>query len=98
MEDSGDLFRFIPNNPEEKSSKRSADANTLYSYMKIPSKGTKIIRIQIYDVEQLQNNEDKVCKCNANLCIQHVVQNLFRDDIYRDVTKIITQMKEQLSD
>ncbi|CAH0732065.1 unnamed protein product, partial [Brenthis ino] len=38
MEDSGDLFRFIPNNPEEKSSKRSADANTLYSYMKIPSK------------------------------------------------------------
>ncbi|CAH0730466.1 unnamed protein product, partial [Brenthis ino] len=31
--DSGDLFRFIPNNPEERSSKRSADANTLHIFI-----------------------------------------------------------------
>ncbi|XP_028162761.1 uncharacterized protein LOC114354537 [Ostrinia furnacalis] len=61
----------------------------LYSSIRTVSHGAKVIRIEIYDAEQFENSTKSVCQCNAEICAQHVVENVFNDNIYTRVKDII---------
>lgn len=61
----------------------------LASSIKIETLGAKVIRIEIYDADQFDNFQKSVCHCNAEICAQHIVQNVFSDDIYIQVKDIL---------
>lgn len=62
-----------------------------YSYVKTLNKGLKVIRIEIFDANQFEN---KICNCNAEMCVQHVVSNTLHDDIYKSIRIIITKISD----
>lgn len=74
--------------------KRKKEA-TYYSHVKIPMKGHKIIKLEIYDAEKMEG--DNLCKCDAEICCQHVVKNLFLDEIYRSAQNLISKMTESIA-
>lgn len=56
--------------------------------------GRKIIKLEIYDAEQF--NSEEICKCTAEICCQHIVQNIFKDEIYKAAREIIDKLTEQI--
>ncbi|RVE52646.1 hypothetical protein evm_002765 [Chilo suppressalis] len=78
-----DMFNFILRNVALNSNgKRGPSGSTIYSYIKRPSQGSKVIRIEMYDADKIPEDGNN-CKCQAELCVQHVVTNYFMDNIYR---------------
>lgn len=67
------------------------------SSIRMSSYGAKIIRIEIYDADHFENLEKSVCHCNAEVCGQHVVQNMFTDNIYERVKDILKSIGTSLS-
>lgn len=65
------------------------ESRNLSSSFKITSSGKKVIRIEIYDAVQFDSVEKSICRCNARLCTQHVVQDLASDNIYHRIREII---------
>lgn len=65
--------------------------DVVYSYIQKPSTGhrSKIIRIQVFDADEFTNSP---CDCSANICVQHVVGNVFNDDIYKCVKDIVSKL------
>lgn len=83
----------------EGSRKRISDA-VFYSYVKKPMKGLKLIKIEIYDTSESSNRVSSslqkpygICNCTADICMQHVVQSIFLDDIYSTVIDILSKIK-----
>lgn len=69
--------------------------DVVYSYIQKPSTGhrSKIIRIQVFDAEDFTNSP---CDCSANICVQHVVGNVFNDDIYKCVKDIVSKLHKKM--
>lgn len=89
------------NNPEgvdgsnkKKPSKRSSE-DIIYSFIKKPAKGLKVVKIEIYNSDKLKSDEGihGVCKCTADICVQHVVQNSYMDEIYLNVRDIVAKLE-----
>lgn len=64
----------------------------LASFFKSKVLGSKVIRIEIYNAESFANIEQSICNCNAELCAQHVVEDIHADNIYPRVRDIIKCM------
>lgn len=79
---------------ENTSRKRSAEETVFYSYVKRPmTKGIKLIKIEVYDLSKKCSDDVKnVCKCRADICVQHVVKNRFIDDTYSSIIEIISKL------
>ncbi|PZC79894.1 hypothetical protein B5X24_HaOG215658 [Helicoverpa armigera] len=88
------LFQF-ENTPRSSGNKRRGD-DIIYSFIKKPCKGrrSKIIRLQIYDVEEFQ--ESASCNCEASVCAQYVVENIFNDDVYKSARDILSKMYKKM--
>lgn len=52
-------------------------------------RGRKVIRIEIYDADQFENVQQSMCNCSAEICVQHVVENIVGDDIYSRIRDVI---------
>lgn len=65
----------------------------MYSYVKKSVKGPqrKIIRIQIFDTKEFDGS--KLCECKADVCAQHIVENVFSDDLYRCTKDLISKIQ-----
>lgn len=72
------------------------DEKKLSSHLKITKQGVKVIRIEIYDVEQFRSTEESMCRCNAELCAQHVVANVYSDDVYTRIKDILKSIDNSL--
>lgn len=75
--------------------KRHGD-ELMCSYVKKPRKTStqsKIIRLQIFEVEELKNS---VCKCKASVCAQHVVDNVYSDEVYRHTKDLLSKIHRKL--
>lgn len=96
QESGEDLFNFLPNN-QDKSKKRGYHDKETYTCIKKPSRGTKLIRIELYDVENLPA-ELINCKCHSELCVQYVVKNMFMDDVYKSYRDIVLLIKDKIND
>lgn len=109
LQDTEDLFNFVPRESnivqkqgiktlglETASRKRTRSEQTIYSYIKKPVKrGSKIIKIEIYDSEQFLKAEDSICSCTAEVCVQHVVRSMIIDDIYNAVKDVINKIQDE---
>lgn len=71
-------------------------SKTMYSYVRKYVQGPhrKIIRIQIFDGEEL--NGSKLCTCKAKICAQHIVNNIFTDDIYDCAKDMINKIQKKM--
>lgn len=78
------------------SSNNILKSKLLASSLKTTTRGSKVIRIEIYDASQFQNVEKSVCKCNAEMCAQHVVENIYSDNIYAKVRDILKSLDNSL--
>ncbi|PZC85652.1 uncharacterized protein LOC124644834 [Helicoverpa zea] len=103
-----DLFNFIPMNraaaeqnndkqlnlegPSSKQLKKSSTA--AFTSVKKLTRGAKIIRIEIYDTENFPDHISSLCNCDAELCVQHVVKNVFMDDVYKSVKEIALKVSD----
>lgn len=108
FQDSQDhLFNFIPtgedvcgiykNRTNEHRSRpvlNDAVPTTSYEFIKKPAQGHKLIRIEIYNANSFDTVEDTLCKCKAELCVQHVVKTILFDDIYISICDIVTKIQE----
>lgn len=104
FQDSGDLFNFIPVGADEagpyrrneERSKRSASEalSTNYTFIKKPTQGYKIIRVEIYDAKMFECTDETICKCKAELCAQHVVKSILFDDIYITTRDLISKIQK----
>lgn len=74
----------------------SQSSSLNYSFVKKASRGSKIIRIEIYDAKDFDNQEGALCKCKADLCVQHVVKNVIFDDIYKNVKDAVSKIQENI--
>lgn len=75
-------------------SRKRTNEKATYSFIKIPAVGRKIIKLEIYDAEQVPN--EGVCKCAAEICCQHFALNIFKDEIYKAARELIDKMSEQI--
>lgn len=75
---------------------RKRKSTNLYNYIKQTAKGTKVIRIEVYNAEQFENSEDSVCRCAAEICVQHVVKNALFDDVYTKTKDLIGKIQEKM--
>lgn len=82
---------------------QNVQANAIYSPTTIESKmltaslktsirGMKLIRIEIYNANQFATSEESSCKCNAEICAQHVVSNVHSDNIYIRLKELLKSM------
>lgn len=79
------------------SRKRARMEQTFYSYIKKPIKrGSKILKIEIYDTGHYPKPEDPICRCDAEVCVQHVVKSQIFDDIYSSIKDIINKIQDEL--
>lgn len=87
-------FEETPQNSRLK--RRGGDV--IYSYIKKPAKclpmRSKIIRLQIFDIEDYK--ESVPCDCKAAVCAQYVAENVFSDDIYKSANDIISKMHKKM--
>lgn len=68
----------------------------LTSSIRTATIGSKVVRIEIYDADQFDDSTKSVCNCNAEICAQHVVQNIFSDNIYTRVKDILKSIETSL--
>lgn len=71
----------------------SDDNTSNYTFIKKTSTGSKIIRIEIHDAKNFLNREDTLCKCEAEICAQHVVKHIMFDDIYKSAIDLIEKIR-----
>lgn len=77
--------------------KKKKDHETSYFCIKTSKRGSKIIRIEIYDAEIFENSQNKTCNCDANICMQYVVDSdIFYDDIYNSTKNLMTKMQKSM--
>lgn len=76
-------------------SSRKKKRNDLHSFIKIPVQGRKVLKLEIYNADDIKCDE-MFCKCNAEICCQHVVKNIFKDEIYSLARELIEKMCENL--
>lgn len=83
---------------ESSRSSKKRSGETLYSYIKCPARGTKIIRLEIRDIDDnyFQNNEKTMSFSDVNICTQYVVENTMLDDIYKNVKDIINKISKKI--
>lgn len=77
--------------------KRTKNDNVIYSFIKRPARGgSKVIKIEIYEAANFPDCTDDrhICNCNAEVCIQHVVKNIFMDEIYRSVKDLLKKIHD----
>ncbi|XP_047985639.1 uncharacterized protein LOC125242407 [Leguminivora glycinivorella] len=106
------LFNFVPlaSSQTQSQSERESGvrrlslgvkrkATPVYSFIKKPHRngGTKVIKIEIYDSNKLNENFEHICKCNAELCAQYVVKNTLLDQVYELTRRVIDKIDEGLS-
>lgn len=110
LQDSEELFNFLPRETvslqkpvqknagnENVSRKRTRTDNIVFSFIKKPIiRGTKIIRIEIYDPDNFQKSDQSTCNCEAEICVQHVVKSVLFDDIYKGTKDIINKIQDEL--
>lgn len=107
FQDSEELFNFVPiNQPVQQTTvqktlnlarKRSKTDQTFYQFIKKPvSRGTKIIKIEIYDTDSFQKSEQPMCNCEADVCVQHVVKTILYDDIYTSTRELIAKIQDDI--
>jgi hypothetical protein len=72
--------------------------NTVYTYIKKPIRSTaiKVIKIEIFDADKIDNSE-QMCKCNAELCVQYAVKNILSDEVYHSTKDLIDKVATPLS-
>lgn len=82
----------------EPSAKRKKDEKSMFCYIKMRKSGSKMIRVEVYDVKNENIPSDLVCKCNADICMQHVVEsdNIAFDEIYNTTKNLITKIQKQI--
>lgn len=81
--------------------KKRKKSPAIFSYVKKLTRGPntiggKVIRIEIYDAEKFSDSESSQCKCDADLCIQHVVKNTCMDNIYNSVKDIVVKISDSM--
>lgn len=77
--------------------KKPRNSPAVFSYVKkLTRGGGKIIRIEVYDMDSFSDSASSKCKCDAELCIQHVVKNMFMDEIYKTVRDIVVKISEYM--
>lgn len=81
--------------PSSKQLKRSSTA--AFTCVKKLTRGAKVIRIEVYDVESYPDIISSLCNCDAELCVQHVVKNIFMDDIYKSVKDIAVKVSNNMT-
>lgn len=81
----------------EPPNKKTKNNSSVFSYAKKRTSGAKVIRIEVYDVESFSNNIDSLCKCDAEICVQHVVKNLYVDDVYKSVRELMTKITDNVN-
>lgn len=109
FQDTEELFNFIPEPRVTKSapknlnftattlSRKRTGEPTVLSYIKKPVKRpVKIIRIEIYDADTLQKSEQSVCNCEAEVCVQYVVNGVLYDEIYGATKDVINKIQDSL--
>lgn len=103
LQDTEELFNFVdlselPKNKNiQESRKRRSDENSLttnFCFIKTPMQGYKIIRIEVYDAKKFDSIDDTICKCKAELCVQHVVKGVLFDEIYTSTCDIISKIQQ----
>lgn len=83
---------------EPSAKKKKKDEKTMYCSIRMRKCGSKMIRVEVYDVKNENIPSDLVCKCNADICMQHVVdsENIAFDEIYNTTKNLITKIQKQL--
>lgn len=79
--------------------KKKTENQILHSYIKRPKHGTKIVRLEIYDVDKIDNIQSRVfCECNAEVCMQYVVDNdnMYFDEIYNAVKSLMSKIQNSM--
>lgn len=83
---------------ESRTRKRMHTQPILHSFVKIPSKGKglKVVKIEIFDVETFNQLEESthLCKCKAELCVQHIVESILFDNIYSNVLELVARIEK----
>lgn len=82
--------------PQSNSNSSPKRKKTLSSFLKTHATGVKVIRIEIYDASQFSNLEKSICKCNAELCAQHVVEDIYSDNVYIKIRDLLKSMNNSL--
>lgn len=108
FQESESLFHFIEpdefnnlnnqhNDGSTTSKKRKQEDSLFYSYIKTSTsqQGRKVIKLEIFDANNYKNEE--MCKCNAEICCQQVVKNLYKDDVYRLAQELIEKISDLIS-
>ncbi|KAG7312230.1 hypothetical protein JYU34_001702 [Plutella xylostella] len=102
FQDSGSMFNFIApdhilakQGGENSNLRRRKLESIIYSHIKMPMEGHKVIKLEIYDAERLKG--EGICKCNADICCQHIVKNLFKDEIYKSAQDLISKITDNLA-
>lgn len=88
-----------PSNDEDNNQQqlfREIEAKKLISSLKTTAVGTKLIRIEIYNADQFASTGESTCKCNADICAQHVVRNVHLDQIYPRIREILKCMDNKI--
>ncbi|CAH1646254.1 unnamed protein product [Spodoptera littoralis] len=74
------LFNFIPmenlqmqKDVSDGGNRKRSNDETLYSYVKRPVKGSKVIRIEIYDAKSFEDRQQNICKCKADFSMPKYV-------------------------
>lgn len=79
--------------------KKKKENEPLYSYIKRSKQGKKIVRLEVYDAENIENIQTAIlCKCNADVCMQYVVDNdnMYFDDVYNSVKSLMTKIQNSI--
>lgn len=73
-------------------------SDVLYSFIKRPSKGpqTKLIRLQIFDFDEMNNSVNIKCNCTASICGQYIVEYTFSDEVYKCAQDLLNKMHRKL--
>ncbi|KAL4702088.1 hypothetical protein ACJJTC_005427 [Scirpophaga incertulas] len=79
--------------------KKKKENDMCFSFIKTPKRGSKIIRLEIYDLDKFEESPNlKFCECNAKTCTQYVVDsdNLLFDDIYNSAKNLIVKIHKSM--
>lgn len=55
-----------------------------------------MIRVQIFDSDDLKNLENIKCRCEASICAQHVVDYTYSDEVYECAKDLINKIKTKI--
>lgn len=105
LQDDEDLFNFIPterrvqdgnSSPKLFRKRKRNDEEQLFSFVKKPSRGFKVIKIEVYDADKFRKLDKGLCDCDAEICVQYVAKSSMGDDIYKCTKDLIDQINENI--